>query len=375
MAIVLAGFSLFFVGSYILLGMLLLKHLHVPVPCRTFFEPTISIIIAARNEEKNLPACLESLLQLDYPKEKMQIFVMDDDSEDATPQIASEFARRDCRIHYVKVLPHEKRLQGKAGVIEIGIQKSAGEIIFMTDADCRVSSQWIRGLLNFFAPECGMVGGFTILYDPERKQNVFENLQTLDLLFLLGVASSASQMQKPLSWVGNNLAFRRIAFDQAGGYGLLRTSLVEDFHLINRIAKLSNWKIRFVPWKESLVFSKAEKHLASFFYQRKRWATGFNGAPAFGKILIVAGFLSHLVLLIWFFHAFYVALFFFLCISLINFFILSRLCAVFDRRDLIRHFPAYTLYFFFYLLTLPVLIMFDKRVRWKDRLYDTGMGR
>jgi len=100
--------------------------------------PFISIIIPTRNEEKNLPRVLKSIKQLDYLKEKLEIIIVDGHSEDKTVQIAKKFGAR------VFLNPGRIRSTG----CQIGIEKSKGELIAFTDADCVVPSDWLKGLLK-----------------------------------------------------------------------------------------------------------------------------------------------------------------------------------------------------------------------------------
>ena len=65
-----------------------------PLQKKDRYEPHVSIIISARNEEQNLPECLNSLANLDYPKDKLEIIIIDHDSQDGTYRILNDFAQK-----------------------------------------------------------------------------------------------------------------------------------------------------------------------------------------------------------------------------------------------------------------------------------------
>ena len=142
------------------------------------FEPSVSIIVAARNEAENLPACLRSLISVNYPKEKLEIIIVNDFSTDSTKEILDSF-------HSVQVvhLKEEKKRPGKAGALLEGIKKSSGEIIFVTDADCKIPKTWIKTILKSFDEQTGLSGGFTFI-ESETKPNWWSASQTLELMFL-----------------------------------------------------------------------------------------------------------------------------------------------------------------------------------------------
>ena len=100
--------------------------------------PTVSVIIPARNEEKNIGQLLEALRQQDFPAEKLEIIVVDDHSEDQTAAIARSFLN-------VRVLPfREEGLNSyKKKALEKAVAAACGELIVCTDADCIPTKEWL----------------------------------------------------------------------------------------------------------------------------------------------------------------------------------------------------------------------------------------
>lgn len=125
-------------------------------------EPTVSFIIAAYNEERALREKLENTLQLDYPKEKLEIIVASDGSTDATDKIALEFAARGVKLF---------RQEGRAGktVTQNGaVNVASGEIIVFSDATTFYKENIVRALVRNFADErIGCVAGKLIYVSPD----------------------------------------------------------------------------------------------------------------------------------------------------------------------------------------------------------------
>jgi cellulose synthase/poly-beta-1,6-N-acetylglucosamine synthase-like glycosyltransferase len=112
---------------------------------------TVSIIIPVYNAEKNIDALIKSLLNLDYPKELLEIILIDNNSLDKTREII--------KLYQVKLL-EEKKIQSSYASRNKGIKNAKNEIIAFTDSDCIVTSQWIReGVKAFVSESADLVGG------------------------------------------------------------------------------------------------------------------------------------------------------------------------------------------------------------------------
>jgi glycosyltransferase involved in cell wall biosynthesis len=133
-AIIIVGAIAFYVSASLILAYGVLRQRH----SRHSDQPMVSVLIAARNEEKNLAACLESLLRSNYPTAKFEILVIDDRSTDGTRELAENFARQCQQVRVVPVRQRLENMSGKASALCQGMEHAYGEIVLMTDADCRV---------------------------------------------------------------------------------------------------------------------------------------------------------------------------------------------------------------------------------------------
>jgi cellulose synthase/poly-beta-1,6-N-acetylglucosamine synthase-like glycosyltransferase len=118
------------------------------------FAPTVSIIITAYNEERDLAAKLENTLALDYPRELLEIIVASDCSTDRTDQIAREFAGRGVRLH------RQSERLGKTAAQNAAVEQAHGEIILFSDATSLYQPNAVRAMMPSFADSTvGCVAG------------------------------------------------------------------------------------------------------------------------------------------------------------------------------------------------------------------------
>ena len=107
---------------------------------------TFSIIIPARNEEQNIEACIQTILNNDYPKNLFEIIVADDFSTDATPEIVQRLQKTFSNIQLIRLknLIDENINSYKKRAIELAILQSKYDWIVTTDADCIVPQSWLH---------------------------------------------------------------------------------------------------------------------------------------------------------------------------------------------------------------------------------------
>jgi len=127
---------------------------------RGAFEPYVTILIAAYNEEKSIETTLKNKLELDYPKEKLEIIVISDGSTDNTDRIARRF-----EISGVQFIRQEPR-KGKTAALNLAVPRAKGEILIFSDANSIYDANALRMLVqNFSDPQVGYVTGRMIYID------------------------------------------------------------------------------------------------------------------------------------------------------------------------------------------------------------------
>jgi cellulose synthase/poly-beta-1,6-N-acetylglucosamine synthase-like glycosyltransferase len=133
---------------------------------KSVYEPTVTVLITAYNEEKDIRSKLENTLKIDYPKEKLEILVASDGSTDRTDEFVREFESRG-----VKLFRQEGRM-GKTFTQNKAVERASGEIILFSDATTAYEPNVLREMLPNFADETvGCVAG-KLIYVDESKSGV-----------------------------------------------------------------------------------------------------------------------------------------------------------------------------------------------------------
>lgn len=148
-------------------------------------DPLFSIVIPVKNEGALLSRCLDSLMKLDYPKDRFEIIVADGLSSDNTKEVARNYG--------VKLVDNDKQIVVSGR--NRGFKEAAGDIVVFTDADCTFDAQWLRNSIKYFADDkIGGVGGVTFM--PIESSSLEK---AIDFLFRLAEFFQATAHRKELS--------------------------------------------------------------------------------------------------------------------------------------------------------------------------------
>lgn len=327
---------------------------------------TVSVIVAARDEEENIQDCLTSLNNLNYPEGKIQIIVVDDKSTDRTGEIVNEFIKDKTKFLKVVTQKNIGELKGKTLAIANGIEQATGEIIMTTDADCEVSPDWVRTIVSYYTSEdVAIVDGMT----NQQEYSAFAAMQSVDFIYLLTVASGSINMGKPLSCIGNNMSYRRSVYDEIGGYAALKFSVTEDFNLLMATHKLKKYKIIYPVDPGALVTSKPCSSYKSLYRQKKRWSMGGLESDFAGYFVTTTAFITHVCMILTpFLYSTSVLLLFAFKIS-IDYFFLAPVYGKLNLKLKLRDFLIFEVYFILYVFIVPFILIFDRKVEWKGREY------
>jgi len=239
-----------------------------------------SVIIAARNEERNIAACLQSVFAQDISAKLYEVIVIDDRSEDATPAILREYAASHQNLRALTVAETPAGVSPKKHAVSMGIKEAANDIIVFTDADCTVPPQWLSTIGAHFDNDTALVQGITSYKYIDGMNKLFYGLQSVDFLSHGVVAAAAIGAQLPINANANNMAFRKKAFEEVGGYGEdTGVTLGDDDHLLqrvwrhNRTAGGGAYKIRYMAAARGAVETAPTETPAALFRQRSRWGS------------------------------------------------------------------------------------------------------
>lgn len=233
-------------------------------------QSTVSIIIAARNEEDNIARTIDTILNQNFPKDKLEVIIVDDHSTDKTADIIRSYSDQGVKLLQLDV--GDALNSYKKYAINKAIEMSKGEIIVTTDADCRMGKDWLQTVVRYFEDhDCYMVSS-PVVYSEEKTR--FEKLQTLEFLYLIGLGAAGIGNQSPTTCNGANLAYKKALFFELGGFkGIDNLASGDDELFLHKVAEKYPAKIKFCKSRAAIVFTDAKPDLASFISQRKRWAS------------------------------------------------------------------------------------------------------
>ena len=259
-------------------------------------KPFVSIVIPAKNEAKNIVNILNNLSQQTYPEDLFEVIVVDDKSQDYTATIVNDFMGNISNLQLLSTAGVESSLRYKKHPLNLGIRKSQGEILLLTDADCTVSSNWIAAMVSSFTENVGMVIGYS---EASPVRTITQKLEALDFLMLLSAARGSAALGDPYACTGQNLAYRRQAFDAVGGFSAFASQVGgDDTLLMQQIKRQTSWEIVFSPDPDSFVKSTPQETAWGFITQRIRWASDtlqvWKTDPLFFGIIVVT-FLANLL--------------------------------------------------------------------------------
>jgi cellulose synthase/poly-beta-1,6-N-acetylglucosamine synthase-like glycosyltransferase len=249
--------------------------------------PTVSLLIAAHNEEEEIEERIRNALALRYPPDKFEIVIASDGSTDATDEIVRRYADRGVRLLAFPVN------RGKAAVLNDSVPRLRGELVVLSDANTRMHPDAVRSLATWFAdPAVGVVCGKLILTDPTAGRNA-DGLYWKYETFLKACESRLGAL---LGCNGAIYAIRRTVFPnvRAG-------TIIDDFVIPLEARRHTGCRVQFDS--EAVAWEETPPDLSSEFRRRSRiGAGGFQTiarlwpllSPAHGWVSLT--FLGHKVL-------------------------------------------------------------------------------
>lgn len=238
---------------------------------------TISVIIPAKNEERNIADCLTDLINQSYPKNLYEIIVVDDFSTDNTYSIVQSVIKLnsndDIRIKLISSENKNYKIAGKKFAIRAGIKASSGQIIITSDADCKFGMDWIAIISDYFLNNDVQLLTGPVVF--ATNKNFFQKLQSLEFLSLIASAAGFISVGLPILGNASNMSFRRTAFLKSEE---LRNdynhSSGDDIFLIHAINKYYGPKsVSFIKNMSAIVYTRPMEDINSFLCQRIRWVS------------------------------------------------------------------------------------------------------
>ena len=344
----------------------------------------ISVVIAARNEEDNIVACLRGLADQTLPPEKFEVILVDDGSSDNTAKLAREFARdTDLRLTILGTGGLPGGSGSKKRALSLGVEKAEGEVLLTTDADCRLPPAWAATMAHCFDVDTvGMVIGYSGIRPDSGRLGLLGGWEAVDFLNLMAAAAAGAGRGRALAASGQSLGFRRAAYSEVGGYArIMHRGSGDDVLLMQLIRRTQRWRILFAGDVEGHVVHPPSSSLTGLFAKRSRWASNaplqaLLDPPFFAYLACTFGMgamlLATPVLAWWGSVNWFSVAAAWLVKSAAEGLLFARSRQVFGRRDLHWQFLAWTLSQPLYIVAVGLFGALG-RFDWKGRSYLWGV--
>ena len=226
--------------------------------------PIVSIVIPAYNEEKNIITTLTSLTKLNYPKDKLDIIVVNDGSTDNTKNIVKEFIARN-KASNIKLI--NKKNSGKGSALNIGLAISKGEFFICLDADSIVTKDALEKILPHFTND--NIAVVLPLLKVDKPRNLWQRMQWLEYIVNMFYKRLMSRLNCVHVAPGPFSVYRKDIIEKIGGFD--ENNLTEDLEISLRLQS-NNYRI--VQLLDAEVFTIAPKTFKELYKQRNRWYKG-----------------------------------------------------------------------------------------------------
>jgi cellulose synthase/poly-beta-1,6-N-acetylglucosamine synthase-like glycosyltransferase len=368
---------------------------------RSSSRTRISVLVPARNEEKNIGNCLQSLFSQSYPKDLYQVIVIDDHSTDGTVTRVHAFRGETARpgenlypVSNLLCLSLNAEPAGSGPVkahkkfaIEAGIRAATGELIVTTDADCLFQPGWLQMMAGFYEQTGAkfIAAPVKITEEPQAIATKTKNgrrgahsflsiFQTLDFITLQGITGAAVHRKFHSMCNGANLAYEKQAFLEVGGFsGIDGIPSGDDMLLMHKIYKKYPGRVFYLKNHQAIVSTGPETTWKGFVNQRVRWASKadqYDDKRIFWVLLMVylVNLLFAALVMASFWNSRYLWLLLVLILikTMMEYPFVRTVAGFFDQERLMPYFPLMQPFHILYTIVIGWLGKFGS-YRWKER--------
>ncbi len=238
---------------------------------------SFTILVAFRNEERNLPNLVSSLLALNYPTSSFEVIFINDHSNDASVTQLKALINEHANF---KMLELPKDSFGKKAALTLGVQHAQYEFIITTDADCVVNEKWLQSYHAYLTNHTvdAVIGSVAIA----TQNSYLAKFQYYDFMALQAVSLAMANLNKPILCNGANFCYSKATFLKVDGFsGNENQPSGDDVLLLEKMVNTQH-KIGQLLDADNLVLTQAVNKLKPFVQQRKRW---FNKTKYTSSIL------------------------------------------------------------------------------------------
>ena len=336
----------------------------------------ITVLVPARNEEKNILTCLRSLDHQSYPKELYEVIVIDDHSTDNTATLVKDLATKSpLQLTCLQLADHGTQISKKFA-IDTGVKSAHGALIVTTDADCWFEPDWLYTIAAFYESTGArfIAAPVRISASAAQGHTLLFLLQTLDFITLQGITGASVSRRIHSMCNGANLAYEKKAFEEVEGFrGIDKIPSGDDMLLMHKIYKKYPDKVFFLKSRQAIVSTHAEHSWQKFVNQRIRWASKastYDDKRIFWVLLLVyiVNLLFPVLLVASCWNRWYLLLALILGIAKtsVEYPFVRMVAGFFGQQRLMVYFPCLQPFHIAYTVIIGWLGQFGS-YRWKDR--------
>jgi cellulose synthase/poly-beta-1,6-N-acetylglucosamine synthase-like glycosyltransferase len=228
--------------------------------------PTVTIAVPCWNEANTIGATIASLMHLEYPKDKLQVIIVDNNSTDNTQEIALAYAKE----YPDQIVVLKELKQGKHHAVNAALEISNADLFGCLDADSFVGKKTLLRIVSYFEAH-KEAKAVTPCIHIRNPHTIIQRLQAVEYLMGVFLRKSYGQLDAIQVTPGPFSIFKRQeVFGVLGGYRKAHNT--EDFEITLRMHK---HQLKIMNSHKALVYTVGPATLKGFFYQRLRWARGF----------------------------------------------------------------------------------------------------
>lgn len=325
----------------------------------------VSVIICSKNEAENLQKNVPLILQQDYPD--FEVILINDASQDATPEIIDGFAEIDPRVHTVHIKNNEAFWSNKKYSLTLGIKRAVNQRMLFTDADCRPASKnWIQYMVQQFSEEKQLILGYGAY---EKHKGFLNKLVRFETLMTAVQYFSYAKIGETYMGVGRNLAYTsKLFYDNRGFMSHMNVRSGDDDLFVNEAATKSNTALMY--HSDAFTYSQPKTSFAQWIHQKRRHISTANHYQTKHKILLGLYYLSALLfwvlaILIFFIVDWKIPLALIVFRTMLQYIVVGKASTLLQEKDLALWIPIFELFLICTQLVIFISNSLAKPKTWK----------